>query len=188
LLTYWKNHYQIQNYRDANGAYMNGGIGEEIPISPYVLDVEPRSEQGEKEVVEAYRLVPPSFNGPDRAIGDGELKQLTISSSNIKGLTGSNKENPIFKKAIRIGDEQPPVIVAVIHESIVQDLHINENTWFEEIPTSEGIFLKLSSEEIPSRDLIENPRGYRSKDGKISEQHSGVVPLLIQKLLEKMPT
>jgi hypothetical protein len=36
----------MQNYRDVNDAYMNGGIEEEIPTSPYVLDVEPRSEQG----------------------------------------------------------------------------------------------------------------------------------------------
>ena len=69
------------------------------------------------------------------------------SSSNIKNLTDSNTRNPIWKKVIRFGD-QPPVMVAVIHESIVQDLHINENTWFEEIPTSEGIFLKISSKEI----------------------------------------
>ncbi|MGC2682225.1 MAG: hypothetical protein WA323_10180 [Candidatus Nitrosopolaris sp.] len=68
---------------------------------------------------------------------------MITSFSNIKSLPDSDTKNPIWKKVIRFGD-QPPVMVAVIHESIVQDLHINENTWFEEIPTSQGIFLKIS--------------------------------------------
>lgn len=72
---------------------------------------------------------------------------MTISSSNIKNLADSNNKNPILKKVIRFGG-QPPVMVAVIHESIIQDLHINENTWFEEIPTETGIILKISSKEI----------------------------------------
>jgi hypothetical protein len=51
-------------------------------------------------------------------------------------------ENPIWKKAIRIGDQRPATVV-IIDESIVQQLHINEKCWFEQIPTSQGIFLKL---------------------------------------------
>jgi hypothetical protein len=36
------------------------------------------------------------------------------------------------------------VVVVPIHESIVNKLDINDEcTWFEEIPASEGIFLKF---------------------------------------------
>ena len=49
-----------------------------------------------------------------------------------------------MKKPIRVAN----ATVVVIHESIVHQLHIDENTWFEEIPTSQGIFLKISSKEI----------------------------------------
>ncbi|MFZ0510582.1 MAG: hypothetical protein WAM14_03160 [Candidatus Nitrosopolaris sp.] len=67
---------------------------------------------------------------------------MTSSSSNIKGLSDSdNKENSIWKKPIRISN----MMVVVIQESIVQKLQIDEEyVWFEEIPTSEGIFLKIS--------------------------------------------
>jgi len=37
-----------------------------------------------------------------------------------------------------------PVMVAVSDESIAGQLQIDENTWFEEIATIEGIFLKIS--------------------------------------------
>ena len=60
----------MRHYRDANDAYMNGGIEEEIPISPCVQDVERRLEQRKRRgvmVVEACRLVPPSFNDADHA-------------------------------------------------------------------------------------------------------------------------
>ncbi|MGB6533809.1 MAG: hypothetical protein WBF33_37480 [Candidatus Nitrosopolaris sp.] len=90
----------------------------------------------------------------------------TSSSSNINRLSDSHNKNPIRKKPIRVGD----MMFLAIPDSIVEKLHIDEDSWFEQIPTIEGIFLKISSKEIPSRDLIENPRGYRSKDGTIGEQ------------------
>ena len=74
-----------------------------------------------------------------------EILRLTTSSSNI-GLPDSNNKNPIWKKPHRIS---PDTMVVAIPESIVQQLHIDDEcTWFEEIPTSEGIFLKISSKEI----------------------------------------
>jgi len=74
-----------------------------------------------------------------------EILQLTTSSSNI-GLPDSNNKNPIWKKPHRIS---PDMMVVAIPESIVQQLHIDEQgTWFEEIPTETGIFLKISSKEI----------------------------------------
>jgi hypothetical protein len=93
---------------------------------------------------------------------------MISSFSNIKSLPDSN---PILKKIIRIGD-QPPTMVAVLHESIVEQLNIDEQCWFEQVATKDPptIHLKISSKEIPSRDLTENPRGYRSKDGTIGEQ------------------
>jgi hypothetical protein len=70
----------------------------------------------------------------------------TSPASNINGLANSNNKNPIWKKPHRIS---PNMMVVAIPESIVQQLHIDEQqTWFEEIPTSEGIFLKISSKEI----------------------------------------
>ena len=68
---------------------------------------------------------------------------MNTSSSNINGFPDSNNENSIWKKAIRVGDQRPAIVV-VIHESIVQQLHIDEQCWFEEIPTSEGILLRIS--------------------------------------------
>lgn len=68
---------------------------------------------------------------------------MITSSSNIKGLPDSNNNYQIWKKVIRVGDN-PPAMVVVIDESIAKQLHINENTWVEEIATSEGIFLKIS--------------------------------------------
>jgi hypothetical protein len=72
---------------------------------------------------------------------------MISSFSNIKSLPDSN---PILKKIIRIGD-QPPTMVVVLHESIVEQLDIDEQCWFEQIPTSEGIF-KISSMKIASSD------------------------------------
>jgi hypothetical protein len=63
------------------------------------------------------------------------------SSYNLNTLPDSTNENPIRKKAICVG--QPPTIVAVIHDSIVKKLHIDEECWFEEIPMKDGIFLKI---------------------------------------------
>ncbi|MGB8935129.1 MAG: hypothetical protein WCC17_08495 [Candidatus Nitrosopolaris sp.] len=59
------------------------------------------------------------------------------TSSNIKGLPDSN---PILKKGIRVAD----MMFVAIPESIVRELQIDEQVWFEEIPTSGGIFLKIS--------------------------------------------
>jgi hypothetical protein len=71
------------------------------------------------------------------------------SSSNI------NSKNPILKKVIRVGDN-PHAMVAVIDGSIATQLHIDETTWVEEILTSDGILLKVSSKKIgSSRDEIE---------------------------------
>jgi hypothetical protein len=65
-------------------------------------------------------------------------------SSNI------NNRNPIWKKAIRIGS----AVVAPIPESLVKELHIEEEyTWFEVSSTSEGIFLRIASKRIGSEDI-----------------------------------
>jgi hypothetical protein len=64
-------------------------------------------------------------------------------TSSSKGPTDSNNKNRIWKKVIRVGDK-PPVMIAVLHESIAEQLCIDENTWLEQIATSEGIFLKIS--------------------------------------------
>ena len=58
-------------------------------------------------------------------------------------MNTSDNKNPICKKVFLIGDN-PPMMVVVLHESIAQQLRIDENTWLEEIATSEGIFLKIS--------------------------------------------
>jgi hypothetical protein len=72
---------------------------------------------------------------------------MTISSSNIKNLTDSDTKNPIWKKVIRIGDEQPPTMVVVLHKTIVEQLDIDEQCWFEQIPTGGGeILLKIVKE------------------------------------------
>jgi hypothetical protein len=76
---------------------------------------------------------------------------LSTSSSNIKDFPDSNK-NPIWKKVICIGDK-PPAMVVVIDESIVKQLHIDEESWLEQIAISGGIFLKLSSKKIPQEAL-----------------------------------
>jgi hypothetical protein len=74
-----------------------------------------------------------------------EILQLTTSSSNI-GLPDSNNKKPICKKPIRISHD---MMVVAIPESIVQQLHIDEQrTWFQEIVTSEVIILKILSKEI----------------------------------------
>jgi hypothetical protein len=66
---------------------------------------------------------------------------MTTSSSNIKGLPDSNNDISILKSSIRVSD----TMVVVIHESIVRKLRIDERqTLFEEIPTSERIFLRVS--------------------------------------------
>jgi hypothetical protein len=66
-----------------------------------------------------------------------------LKPCSIKGLRSpdSNNDNTIWKKPIRIGQ----VVLAPIAESLVKKLEIDEKyTWFEEIPTSEGILLKIT--------------------------------------------
>jgi hypothetical protein len=67
---------------------------------------------------------------------------MNTSSSDIKGLPDSNNRNPILKRLIRISDTMG---VVPIPDSVIKKLHIDEEcTWFEVIPTSEGILLKIS--------------------------------------------
>jgi hypothetical protein len=46
----------------------------------------------------------------------------------------------MWKKAIRVG----PLLLVPIHAPIAKELRIDETSWLEEIPTSEGILLKVS--------------------------------------------
>lgn len=73
--------------------------------------------------------------------------QTTSPSSRMGGFPNSNSETRIWKKVISIGG-QPPALVVVVHESIVEQLGIDEDSWVEEIPMTDGIYQKLS-EEIP---------------------------------------
>jgi hypothetical protein len=67
---------------------------------------------------------------------------MTISPSDIKANT--NNKNSIWKKVIGVGDK-PSAMVVVIDESLVKKFQIDEQyTWFEEIPTSDGILLKIT--------------------------------------------
>ena len=63
------------------------------------------------------------------------------SSSNIKGFRDSK---PIYKKVIRLGSDEPPAMLVLLHQSIVKDLAIDEECWLEQIPMSDGIFLRVS--------------------------------------------
>ncbi len=63
-----------------------------------------------------------------------------ISSSNINDIADSNNKNIVLKKVIRVG----PLVLVPIHESIAKELRIDDNSWLEQISTSEGIFLKIS--------------------------------------------
>jgi hypothetical protein len=60
-----------------------------------------------------------------------------------------NNKNPIRKKVISVGDK-PPAMLVMLHESIVKELAIDDNTWLEEILTNDGILLKVSSKRIES--------------------------------------
>jgi len=70
-------------------------------------------------------------------------------SSNIKSLPDSNNKNPIRKKVICVGDK-PSAMLIFLHESIVKELAIDDNTWLEEILIDDGILLKVSSKKIES--------------------------------------
>ncbi|MFZ0510893.1 MAG: hypothetical protein WAM14_04735 [Candidatus Nitrosopolaris sp.] len=79
----------------------------------------------------------------------------TSPSYNIKCIADSNNENSIYHPAIRVGAN---AMVVIIDESIVQKLHINEECWFEQIPTSDGIILRISSKKVVSSDIVEASR------------------------------
>jgi hypothetical protein len=66
-----------------------------------------------------------------------------------KEIPDSNNKSRIWKKVICVGGEPARTMVVIIHDSIVKQLHIDENCWFEEIPTSEGVVLKLSRSSEP---------------------------------------
>jgi hypothetical protein len=52
------------------------------------------------------------------------------------------------------------VVVVPIPESLVKELHIDEEcTWFQEIRTKEGIFLKIVSKRIGSSLDVPEVRG-----------------------------
>jgi len=95
-----------------------------------------QSERGYPPVQTAMAENPPTME---------EIRPMDTSSSNIKGFPESNPR----KKVICIGG-QPPAMVVLIHDSIVKQLHIDEQCWFEEIPVSNGIFLKFSKNEMPT--------------------------------------
>jgi len=44
-----------------------------------------------------------------------------------------------LKKPFRICDKT----IVVIHQNLVESLHIDEETWIEEVQTENGIFLKI---------------------------------------------
>jgi hypothetical protein len=69
------------------------------------------------------------------------------SSSDINTFLDSTQVSPVLKKPIRISET---MTVVPITEPIIKKLHIDEEIWFEEIPTSEGILLKISSRMIGS--------------------------------------
>jgi|GEM_PF-7057749 len=58
-----------------------------------------------------------------------------------------NIKNLILKRLIRISDT---MAVLPFPDSIIKELHIDEDTWFEVIPTNEGILLKISSKKTGS--------------------------------------
>lgn len=66
---------------------------------------------------------------------------MTLSPS--KGPPDSSNKNPILKKVIPVG-ENPPAMLVVLHESIVKAFAIDQECWLEQIPTSEGILLKIT--------------------------------------------
>jgi hypothetical protein len=59
---------------------------------------------------------------------------------NNKDVTVADTKKTRLKKAHRISSKT----LVVIDETIVQELSIDEeNTWFEQIPTKDGILLKI---------------------------------------------
>ena len=63
---------------------------------------------------------------------------MTDTTDNDIGISTYESDNPI-KKVFRISDKT----LVIIDKKIVNQLDINEDsTWFEEIPTENGILLK----------------------------------------------
>lgn len=81
---------------------------------------------------------------PPESISNGETTptRIAMTLSPSKGPPDSSRQNPILKKVIPLG-EKPTAMLVVLHESIVRQFHIDEQCWLEEIPTSEGILLKI---------------------------------------------
>jgi hypothetical protein len=52
--------------------------------------------------------------------------------------TNEKRLNPV-KQARRLYEKT----FIVIHEDLVRQLHIDENTWFEQVPDENGIFLRI---------------------------------------------
>jgi hypothetical protein len=65
----------------------------------------------------------------------------TSSPSDINTFVDSTNENRVLKKLVRISGT---MAVLPIPDSIIKKLDIDDDTWFEEILTSEGILLKIS--------------------------------------------
>jgi hypothetical protein len=59
---------------------------------------------------------------------------------NLNDFKGYSTANNPKKKAYRIADKT----IVVIDESLVKSLSINDETWFEQEVTEEGILLRLS--------------------------------------------
>ena len=64
---------------------------------------------------------------------------MTNTTNNNIGISKDKSDNPI-KQAHRVSGKT----LVIIDEKIVKQLDINENntTWFEQIPTENGILLK----------------------------------------------
>jgi len=61
------------------------------------------------------------------------------NSSKGEALDQTQKSYRVFKRPFRVSDRT----IVVIHENIVENLHIDENTWLEEEETEDGILLKI---------------------------------------------
>jgi hypothetical protein len=94
-----------------------------------------------------------------------------MDSSSSYNINGHINSNSFFKKVIRIGD-QPPRMLVILHEAVVEELDINEETWLEQIPIpSQGLLLKISKNIGSFNDETEKTRRRKhSKHGIIGEQ------------------
>jgi hypothetical protein len=65
---------------------------------------------------------------------------MTTSYSDIKSFPHSNA---IWKKVVCVGGKSPAMVV-VLQESIVNELAIDRESWLEQIPMRDGVFLRVS--------------------------------------------